>query len=304
MSVNPVRMAEDAAALTARIATLARAASIELNLLDLDEFAASRRFLAAGQRVYISHLPRQRWEDTVAACKRVREAGLSPIPHVPIRLLDSEATLDRLFGALVECADELLLISGDYPHPAGPYAAVLDVLRADKLRAHGFRRVSFAGHPEGHPSVTAEAILRVQIEKAQLAREQGIETAFVTQFFFEAAPFLDWATTLRAQGVREARLIAGLAGPARTATLLKFAKCCGVGRSMRALMGRPGAMSKLIVDHGPESVMIELARAAARAPLFDGLHFFCFGGYLRTCEWLHAVAAGNIDMREEGFGVR
>jgi hypothetical protein len=29
------------------------------------------------------------------------------------------------------------------------------------------------------------------------------------------------------------------------------------------------------------------------ATLFNGLHFFCFGGYLRTCEWLNRLAAGQ-----------
>jgi hypothetical protein len=37
--------------------------------------------------------------------------------------------------------------------------------------------------------------------------------------------------------------------------------------------------------------MRDLADALDTQPtLFDGLHFFCFGGYLETCEWLKGVS--------------
>jgi hypothetical protein len=38
--------------------------------------------------------------------------------------------------------------------------------------------------------------------------------------------------------------------------------------------------------------MRDLAVAYQRdTSTFDGLHFFCFGGYLRTCAWLKSIAA-------------
>ena len=97
--------------------------------------------------------------------------------------------------------------------------------------------------------------------------------------------------------MKSARLSAGLAGPAGIATLLKFAKRCGVGPSIRALVTRPSTFSKLIGEHGPEEVMHSLAVVYAKdASVFTGLHFFCFGGYLRTCEWLDKVVAGEIEI--------
>jgi methylenetetrahydrofolate reductase (NADPH) len=287
------------------IVQLARDASIELNVQDLKDLDASRAFLSHGKRVYISHLPKQRWDDTWVACQKVHAAGFDPIPHIPVRLIESEAALDRILEHTV-CAQvkELLLISGDYPNPAGPYSTVADVLRAGKLHQHGLKRVSFAGHPEGHPTVPIEEIRRSELEKAALAEQVGIEMTFVTQFFFEAAPFLRWASDLRVQEVGRARLVAGLSGPAGVATLLKFARRCGVGPSIRALVARPSAFAKLIGEHGPEEVVRDLASAyAADASTFSGLHFFCFGGYLRTCEWLNKVAAGRILLSEHGFAV-
>ncbi len=276
------------------IAQLAREASIELNVPDLRDLDASRPFLPRGKRVYVSHLPKQRWDETLEACGKVSAAGFDPIPHIPVRLIENALQLDRILAGIVSAGvGEVLLIAGDYPKAVGPYSQVADVLRADKLKQHGIMRVSLAGHPEGHPTVAAGEIRRAQLEKAALAAP--LETTFVTQFFFEASPFLSWATDMRAQGIRQARLVAGLAGPAGIASLLKFAKRCGVGPSMRALAARPAAFGKLLGELGPEEVMHDLAIAYRRdATVFNGLHFFCFGGYLRTCEWLARTAVSGL----------
>jgi hypothetical protein len=58
---------------------------------------------------------------------------------------------------------------------------------------------------------------------------------------------------------------------------------------------------KLIGDHGPENVMRDLASAGlARPGLFDGVHLFGFGGFLRTCEWLKRVADGQFRLNDQG----
>ena len=274
---------------------LVRDASIELNVQDLKHLEASRPFLLERKRIYVSHLPNQTWEETLIACREVSSAGFDPIPHVPVRLLESRTALERFVDGAVRRGrvSELLLVAGDSPQSVGPYKTVADVLSIGVLNAHGIRRVSLAGHPEGHPKVSLEEIRRAEQEKAVLAAESGLEATFLTQFFFEAQPFLEWVAASRAAGTR-ARLVAGLAGPAGIATLFKFALRCGVGPSIRALGARPVSFVKLIGEHGPENVMSELADARSRAAAdFDGVHLFCFGGYLRTCEWLHRVANGQ-----------
>lgn len=284
------------------IAQLARESSIEMNVQDVRELEASRTLLPPGKKVYVSHLPKQTWQQTIDACGMVRAAGFDPVPHVPVRLLENERTLDEFLANAVSAASiqEVLLISGDYPQSNGPYTAVADVLRTGKLNAHGLRRVSLAGHPEGHPKVPTDVIRRAEIEKAQLARDAGLEATLLTQFFFEAQPFIEWTAGLRAAGV-EARLVAGLAGPASIATLFRFAMRCGVGPSIRALGARPTSLVKLIGDHGPEPLLRDLAtRRAADPGVFDGVHMFCFGGFLRTVQWLHRVSEGQFRLDEQG----
>lgn len=274
---------------------LAHEASVELNVQDIPHLADSRAFLAVGTRIYVSHLPRQSFEKTLEACTAIQAAGFEPIPHVPVRLLEGQDELSQLVDeAAARSVKELLLISGDYAHALGPYSAVADVLKSIDLRARGIERISIGGHPEGHGKVDLAVIRQAELDKAHLASSQGLQATFVTQFFFEAKPFLEWAGSLRANGANAA-IRAGLAGPAKLSTLLRFAARCGVGPSIRALGSRPGAFAKLLGEHGPEHLLTELAESAIDRPdAFQGLHMFCFGGYLRTCRWLHAVASGNF----------
>lgn len=285
------------------ITQLARECSIEINVQDVRDLQASRALLPSSKKVYVSHLPKQTWRQTLDACRAVSEVGFDPVPHIPVRLLEDERTLDTFLADAVRSSRvrEVLLIAGDYPHSAGPYTIVADVLRTGKLGEHGLSRVSLAGHPEGHPKVPMAEMRRAEREKAQLGEAAGLETTLLTQFFFEAQPFLEWASQLRTDGVG-VRLVGGLSGPAGIATLFKYAMRCGVGPSIRALGARPTSLVKLIGDHGPEHVMRDLASArVARPGLFDGVHFFCFGGFLRTCKWLQSVAEGRFELNEKGF---
>ncbi len=283
-------------ALVATIVQLASGASIEINVRDVSQLAASQAFLPPGKKVYISHLPKQTWQDTAAACRAVREAGFDPVPHVPVRVISDTSVLDRTLAEFVGTADvqEILLVAGDYPAAVGPYASVRDVLQSGVLEKHGLKKLSLAGHPEGHPKVAHDVIRHAELEKVLLATQAGFDVTLVTQFFFEHTAFLEWVSALRAEGVR-ARTVGGLAGPTRLATLFKFALHCGVGPSIRVLGARPKSLLQLIGDLGPEPVIRGLAHARGTGESeFSGIHLFCFGGYLRTCEWLHRLAKGQL----------
>jgi methylenetetrahydrofolate reductase (NADPH) len=290
---------------TESIALLAREASIEINVHDVGHLQESRRLLPAGKAVYVSHLPKQEWRETEEMCRALRAAGFRPVPHVPVRLLPDAATMDRVFGGFAAAqVDEVLLISGDYPQAMGPYTEVLQLLTSGALQQHGLKRVSVAGHPEGHPKVQLADIRRAELDKVRTAQQAGLELTLVTQFFFEPGPFLGWVRELRAAGV-QARVVGGLAGPTKLSTLIKFAMRCGAGASMRVLTARPAAFTKLLGDHGPESVLRGLAQARCdNSSDFSGIHLFCFGGFVKTCQWLQAIADGRFTLGDgDGFKV-
>ena len=291
---------------TQAIVALARRASIEMTWHDGAQLATCRGLLAPGTPMYVSHIPGQSWKQTLATCIAVRAVGLEPVPHVPVRELADEAALQRLIAALAGDADvhRLLLIAGDRADPLGPFAQTLDVLASDLLWRYAVRHVTVAGHPEGHPRIAYGDLKRAEREKIACAAERGIELTFLTQFFFEAAPFLEWVRELRRNGVR-ARVVAGLTGPARLATLFKYALRCGVGPSIRALGARPGSFAPLVGERGPESLMRAIARAAGEGrtePI--GIHLYSFGGLTRSCAWIDAVAHGRFVLDDSvGFTV-
>src|SRR5947207_625817 len=273
------------------VAALARAASLEMTWRDVDQLESCRASLPPGAAVFASHLPRQTWQQTLETCVAIRDRGFEPVPHVPVRLLPDVATFEHLIADLVARAhvSRVLLIAGDSPESIGPFSATLDALRSGVLAAHGIRRIFVAGHPEGHPQLTEDDLRRAERDKLAFAVTNGMELTFLTQFFFDAAPFLAWARMLRAQGV-DARLVAGLAGPARLTTLFKYAVRCGVGPSIRALGARPALFAKLTAERDPEPIVRVIGRA--RGELGDvGVHLFSFGGLAHTCEWLRALAA-------------
>lgn len=290
-----------ALALTSAIQRLAAEASVEINVADSKHLQASRQWLRPGTRVFVSYLPNQTWEQSRQASLAACAAGFEPVPHIPARLVPSQAHLERILGELAGVGvQEVLLIAGDYPEATGPYSDVSEVLKTGLLGKHGFRRVSLAGHPEGHSKVALPVIRQAERDKVSLAQSLGLETSLVTQFFFEAQPFIDWAASLRQQGV-SARVVGGLAGPASVAALFRFAMRCGVGPSIRALGAKPTSMMKLLGDHGPELVIRDLVEAQADDGLdFNGVHFFCFGGFLRACQWINAVAAGKFALTQNG----
>jgi methylenetetrahydrofolate reductase (NADPH) len=281
----------DASAVGAAFKALMREATVEMSWHDVGELARCTRLLAPGTPVFASHLPNQSWRQTIETCVTIRGLGFEPVPHIPVRRLADRAELERVAAELAREArvERVLLIAGDTAQPLGPFRATLDALATGVLAAHGMRRLFVAGHPEGHPVLSDDELRRAEREKLAYAAVHGFELAFLTQFFFEAAPFLRWARMLRAQGIGQ-RLIAGLAGPARASTLFKYAVRCGVGASIRALGARPAQLTRLVGERDPEPIIRAIAaeRAAGSADL--GIHLFSFGGLERTCAWLHALA--------------
>jgi methylenetetrahydrofolate reductase (NADPH) len=284
------------------IALLARDASIEANVHDINVLESCAPLITQGARMYVSHLPNQRWEDTCATSAKVYALGFKPVPHIPVRLIESKDALHSLLDALSAQAsiDEILLISGDYPQARGPFLKVAEVLDTFPLKNYGIKKVSLAGHPEGHPRVDLEIIRQAEREKCQLAAKYGYECRLVTQFFFESASFIRWSEEQLELDVPTQR-IAGIAGPASIGTLFKFAMRCGVGPSIRALGVRPGSLLKMMGDYTPSDLVVDLARARQSRPeLFSGLHVFCFGGLLRTCQWLNTLAQGEFEIDSNG----
>ncbi|HBK10774.1 MAG TPA: 5,10-methylenetetrahydrofolate reductase, partial [Planktomarina temperata] len=112
------------------------------------------------------------------------------------------------------------------------------------------------------------------------------DMAIATQFCFEAAPVIDWANDLAANGITLPIHI-GVAGPAKLQTLIKFSIACGVGASLRVLQRRAKDLTKLLLPFTPDEFLSDLAAHKVANPDFgiSHVHFFPLGGIKTNANW-------------------
>lgn len=265
---------------------LAVGASVEAMPRQLPPGDALGRLLPCGATIYVPFPAKASRRATVAACKRLLEAGMQPVPHVPARGLKGERQLAAWLGDLANAGvDSLMLVAGDGA-PKGPYADTLDVLGSGLLAEFGFRRFGIAAYPEGHPSIADEPLRRALDQKAEYAAATGTEMWIVTQFVFSPEPALNLLRKMQRRGpLLPVRI--GMPGPAKARMLLAYAARCGVGTSAKALSARP-AIARMLGGWSPNAVARAMAQERAQdsnTPL-AGIHLFAFGGLTATAEWL------------------
>ena len=279
------------------IPALLAGASLELSSRDPAEIDECAALLDPGTAVYISMPPGQTYHGNVALAARLRRAGFRPVPHVAARRIASRDALgEYLARAAGEAGvDSALVIAGDSDRPSGPFDSSRALLETGLFQRHGVVRIGVAGYPEGHPRIAETALETELTAKKVLARGAGLDLQVVTQFCFESEPILAWAAKMKGHGLP---VRVGLPGPASLPRLLRFAALCGIGNSVRALKTRPRAITRLLVEAGPEAVVRDIARP--RGAVIAGVHFFCFGGLSRTARWLRALQEGRFELTSDG----
>src|SRR5258706_8758217 len=272
-------------------------ASLELSSRAPAEIDACADLLDPGTAVYISMPPGQSYHRNVALRTPRKRDGFRPAPPGAARRIASPDALDEyLARAAGEASvDSALVIGGDRDRASGPFESSLALLETGLFQRHGIVHVGGAGSPEGHPKIAETALATALSAKKILAQRASLDLQVVTQFCFESEPILVWAAKMKGHGLP---VRVGLSGPASLPRLLRFAMLCGIGNSVRALKARPQAITRLLVEVGPEAVVRDIARPGG-API-AGVHLFCFGGLVRTARWLRAIREGRFELTPDG----
>ena len=278
------------------------------SILNFSDIAGLHR----GTTVNVTTLVGANMQDSVHACARLHAAGMNCVAHVPAREFRSISELEAFLKEVrATGCDEVLVLGGGAPKPAGELSEAMQVLESGLLQKYGFRKVGVAAHPEGHPDVAEEVMTRVLLEKAKWAKDEGVELYFETQFSFEAEPVLQWERRTRAM-LRDQlgpdavlpRVHLGLAGPARISSLIRFAAFSGVGSSLAFIAKNKSNVLKLTTTSTPDRFIAEIAKHMATEPesLIEGLHFYPFGGFENTVSYARAVEEGNFELIDDGVG--
>jgi methylenetetrahydrofolate reductase (NADPH) len=262
--------------------SFAREFSLEATRPSAADIASLAGILKRGTQLYLSAVPSQSFEQHVEVAATVRRAGLEPVAHLPARRFASTAELAGVLARLRGEADlrRVLVVAGDAA-TAGPYADTLALIQGGKLRDAGIEEIGIAGYPEGHPTITADKIEAALDQKIAAARAAGLSVHIVSQFSFDPEAIVAWLVRLRKCGIA-APVKVGMAGPTSIPALLRYAKRCGVGVSLKGLMS--GAASSLLGHVGPDRIVAALE--AARNEIGEAHpHYFSFGGVAETARY-------------------
>jgi methylenetetrahydrofolate reductase (NADPH) len=288
------------------IAAFTRGFSLEATRPTDDDVDALAAIAPAGTRVYLSAVPTRPPDEAIIAAALLRKAGFEPVPHLAVRNFASAHALDEFLARARGEAGvrRLLVIAGDRDQPAGAFRSAIEVIDGGALQRHGIMEIGIAGYPDGHPRISQQDLDRALADKITAAETTGIAVHIVTQFCFDAGAILKWIGRLRAFGV-EHPVRVGLAGPTNLATLLRYARRCGVRASAQGLARQAGLVRQLFALSAPDALVRALSEARAERHLGEiAPHFFSFGGLARTARWAQAVAERRIAIEAgEGFRV-
>jgi methylenetetrahydrofolate reductase (NADPH) len=288
------------------IAAFLRDYSIEITPHDTGKLDAIRAELADDTAVYVAHPPGVPIDDIVELAGRVQQLGLRATPHIIARKLESREQLER---ALARCSElgikNALCVAGDIAADKPAFDSSLEVLETGLFGKYGFRAVGVAGHPEGSKAIGEERVEQALRGKAAFAAKAEFKLYLATQFGFDPQPFIDWDAATTARGITMP-IHVGMPGPASLRQLAKFAMLCGVGASMRMLTSRTSAMANLLSTQAPDEMVTALARYRASNPQsrFEKVHFFAFGGVVKTARWANAVISGRFVLNNQATGFR
>jgi len=288
------------------IAAFVRGYSIEITPHDAEKLDPIRAELQPGTVVYVAHPPGVPIDDIVTLAGRVQKLGLTATPHIIARKLESRDQLER---ALARCQElgihNALCVAGDITADKPAFDSSLQVLQTGLFSKYGFRDVGVAGHPEGSKAIGEARVEQALQGKAAFATTADFNVYFATQFGFDPQAFTNWEAMTTAKGIKMP-IHVGMPGPASLRQLAKFALLCGVGASMRMLTSRTGAMANLLSTQAPDEMVTAIARHRGANPesRLRQIHFFAFGGVVKTARWANAVVSGRFVLNSQATGFR
>jgi methylenetetrahydrofolate reductase (NADPH) len=263
--------------------------SIELSAESLEVIPLATRLLPFGMTVYLPKMLRRPLADNLHMIHALHAAGFDPVPHIAARQVASASGLRSYLDKVVHefGVHRVLVIGGDNPQVAGPFADSAALIGSGILAQAGIHEIDVAGYPEGHPRIPLEVLKSDLYAKLRMAADQGLGINIITQFSFAPSRIVEYCDEL-AHSVPQVPVYVGLAGPTDSASLLRFARHCGVSESLRALSSLGVKAATLACHTSPDEQVEVLARYCAghEASNVIGLHVFSFGGFARSAEWV------------------
>ena len=261
--------------------------SLEMIARDIASLREAAPLIPVKTPIAITYLPGEDAAARVAATVAVRELGFEPMPHFSARRITSPEEFEHYLQAVVREAgvSRCFIVAGDPPEPQGPFFDTSALLATGAFERASVKAIGIGGHPEGHPNMSDAQAWDVLAAKIDEIKRRGMAPLVVTQFGFDPDAFLAWLKRLRAIGI-DSPVRIGIPGPAGIKTLLRFASRCGVGASTSVMKKYGISITNLLGSAGPDKLVDMFAAKLGDEHGRVRLHFYPFGGMVRTVEWI------------------
>ena len=244
--------------------------------------------------IYITYLPDASENDILETVDFVSKNNLTPITHLPARTMKNLDHVSQFLSQVRERTDsKKILVIGGGGNQLGQISSSLEILNSGILEEYNFDEIGIAGHPEGSPDISQETIDNFLNDKFDLTKSKGLNLELVTQFFFDAKPFIDWCDSLTEKKITIPVRV-GFPGPASFKTLLNFGLMSGVGNSINFLKKNSSKVTDLLTKTSNDEMLISLAEYAYMKNPLKSFHCFPFGGFEKTCLWLNEIQNGDF----------
>jgi len=244
--------------------------------------------LEPGSYVAVTCSPARGVDVTLELCEHLVGRGFRVVPHIAAKMVRDHGHLQDIMRRIADLGVESIFVpGGDAPRPLGDYSTALQLLRDIAGFDHRLKHIGVAAHPEGHPAVDSESLLR------ELAAKQPFATYLVTQMCFDAAALTAWLRMIRAHGIIMPAWI-GLPGVFDRAALLAASLRIGVGASLRLLRDRGRLVRRLFGPkvYRPDTFLLEFGPRLAEPELgIAGFHLFCFNRVEQSEAWRRQFVA-------------
>jgi methylenetetrahydrofolate reductase (NADPH) len=269
--------------------------SIEVTAKDLGALQDAAPMIEPNTPMSVTFLPDEAPQARVAAAVAVRRLGFEPMPHFSARRIVSETAFEDYLHAVVQQAGvtRCFVVAGDPATAMGPYTDTMSLIQTGAFERAGVRVIGIGGHPEGHPVMSVDECWTVLEAKVREIERRGMGALIVTQFGFNEDAVLAWLKELRHRGL-DTPVRIGIPGPAGIKTLLKFAARCGVGASTAVMKKYGVSITNLLGSAGPDALVTSFAQKLGPEHGNVRLHFYPFGGLVKTVVWINAYQRNSI----------
>jgi methylenetetrahydrofolate reductase (NADPH) len=230
----------------------------------------------------ITASPAKGQDATIDLAVKLAGHGYAVAPHLSARQVRDRAHLAEVVARCRAAGiTGVFVIGGDRTDTPTEFADALALLRALHELDHGFTDIGVGGHPEGHPDVSEEVLMRALQGKAPLA------THITTQIVFDPQAILAWARELKNRGI-DLPVHVGIPGAVHRQKLLRVSGGLGIGESAKFLKKQQNMFWRFFLPGGynPDRIITGLIPHIGRDDnTIAGFHVFTFNDLAPTEAW-------------------